>query len=95
MVGSRLRFPLLTILLLTGVTASGQRFEEPVHGLAQKIAAVVKPHPTVTLSFRNVSSLSAVDAALAQAAMERELRALGVAAGEQRPGGTTQIKVTL
>src|SRR5258708_35219981 len=95
MVGSRLRFPLLTILLLTGVPASGQRFDGLVHGLAQKIAPVVKPHAPVALSFRNVSSLSAADAALAQAAMERELRALGVAAGEPGPGGNSEIRVTL
>jgi hypothetical protein len=44
MVGSHLRFPILSILLLTGVAASGQRFDGPVHGLAQKIAAAVKPH---------------------------------------------------
>src|SRR5579859_1229623 len=95
MVRSHRRFSLLTILLLTAAAASGQRFDRLVHGLAQKIATAVKPHPPVTLSFRNVSSLSAADAALARAAIDRELRALGVAAGEPGPGGTTEIKVTL
>jgi len=95
MVRSHRRFSLLTILLLTAAAASGQRFDRLVHGLAQKIATAVKPHPPVTLSFRNVSSLSAADAALARAAIDRELRGLGVAAGEPGPGGTTEIKVTL
>jgi len=49
MVGSHLRIPLLTILLLTGDAASGQRFEGLVHGLAQKVAAALKPHAPVVL----------------------------------------------
>ena len=87
MVGSHLRFPLLTILLLTGVAAWGQRFDGPVHGLARKIAAALKPHAPVTLSFRNLSSMSAADAAVTEAAIERELRALGLGVGERGPEG--------
>src|SRR5260370_33298440 len=94
MVGSHLRFPLLTILLLTGVAASGQRFDGPVHGLAQKIVAALKPHAPVALSFRNVSSMSAVDTAATQAAMERELSALGLPAGDRGPDGN-EVQVTL
>lgn len=94
MVGSHLRFSFLTILLLTGVTASGQRFDGPVHGLAQKIAAAVKPHAPVTLSFRNVSSMSAADAAMTQAAVERELGALGLALSAPGSDGS-DVQVTL
>lgn len=94
MLGSHLRFPLLTILLLTGSAASGQRFDGLVHDLAQKIAAALKPHAPVTLSFRNVSSMSAADAAVTQAAMERELRSLGLALGEPGPDGN-EVQVTL
>jgi len=81
--GLALRIPLLTILLLTGDAASGQRFDGLVHGLAQKIAAALKPRAPVMLSFRNVSSMSAADAAVTQAAMERELRGLGLVVGER------------
>ncbi len=94
MVGSRLRFPLLTILLLTGVTASGQRLDGPVHALAQKIASALKPRAQAILSFRNVSSMSAADAAAMQAAMERELRALGVAGGET-VADASRVEMTL
>jgi hypothetical protein len=94
MVGSHLRFPILSILLLTGVAASGQRFDGPVHGLAQKIAAAVKPHAPLTLSFRNVSSMSAADAAATQAAMERELSTLGLPVGDRGPDGN-EVQVTL
>jgi hypothetical protein len=94
MVGSHLRFPLLTILLLTGAAASGQRFDGPVHGLAQKIAAALKPHAPLTLSFRNVSSMSAGDTAATQAALERELRSLGLPAGDRGPDGN-EVQVTL
>jgi len=93
MVGSHLRIPLLTILLLTGDAASGQRFDGLVQGLAQKIAAALKPRASVTLSFRNVSSMSAADTSLTQAAMERELRALGLAVGDRGPDGT-EVQVT-
>jgi hypothetical protein len=48
----------------------------------------------VTLSFRNVSSMSAADAVATQAAMERELRALGVAVGEPGSDGS-EVEVTL
>jgi len=94
MVGSHLRFPLLTILLLTGVAAWGQRFDGPVHGLALKIAAALKPHAPVTLSFRNVSSMSAADAAVTEAAIERELRSLGLGVGERGTEGN-EVQVTL
>src|SRR6266850_742174 len=94
MVGSHLRIPLLTILLLTGDAASGQRFDGLVHGLAQKIAAALKPRAPVMLSFRNVSSMSAADAAVTQAAMERELRGLGLVVGERGPDGN-EVQVTL
>jgi hypothetical protein len=94
MVGSHLRFPLLTILLLTGVAAWGQRFDGPVHGLALKIAAALKPHAPVTLSFRNLSSMSAADAAVTEAAIERELRSLGLGVGERGPEGN-EVQVTL
>jgi len=94
MVGSHLRFPLLTILLLTGAAAGGQRFDGPAHGLAQKIAATVKPHAPVMLSFRNVSPMSAADTALTQAAVERELRALGLALTAQGSDGS-DVRVSL
>ncbi len=94
MVGSRPRFPLLTILFLIDATASGQSFDGLAHGLAQKVAAALKPRQPVALSLRNVSSMSPADAALAQAGLERELHALGVAAAE--PGqGSAEVKVTL
>ena len=94
MVGSHLRFSLLTILLLTGAAASGQRFDGPVHGLAQKIAAAVKPHAPVTLSFRNVSSMSAADAAMIQAAVERELGALGLVLSAPADGSHVQVTLS-
>src|SRR6266481_4657207 len=94
MVRSHRRFPLLTILLLTVAAAWGQRFDGPVHGLARKIAAAVKPHAPVTLSFRNMSSMSPAETAMTQAAIEGELRALGLAAGAQGSDGT-DVQVTL
>ena len=94
MVGSHLRFPLLTILFLTGAAAPGQRFDGLVQGLAQKIASALKPHAPVTVSFRNVSSMSAADAAATQVAMERELRSLGVTLGERGQDGS-DVHVTL
>jgi hypothetical protein len=94
MVGSRLRFSLLTILFLTGAAASGQRFDGPAQSLARKIAAAVKPHASAILLFRNVSSMSAAEAAAAQAAIEHELRILGVAVGEPASDGR-EVAVTL
>ena len=94
MVGSHLRFPLLTILLLTGVAASGQRLDGPVQGLAQKIAAALEPHAPVALSLRNVSSMSAVDTAATQVAMELKLRALGLTVVDRGPDGN-EVQVTL
>lgn len=94
MVGSHLRIPLLIILLLTGVAASGQGLDGLVQGLAQKIAAALKPHAPVTLSFRSVSSMNAGDTAATQAAMERELRSLGLAVGDRGPDGN-EVQVTL
>jgi len=93
MVGSRLRFPLLTILLLNGAAAWGQRFDGPVHGLAQKIAAALKAPAPMTLSLRNMSSMSAADAAKVGAAIERELGALGLVLSA--PGDGSHVQVTL
>ncbi len=93
MVGARPRFLFRIILFLTAATAWCQSFDELAHGLAQKIAAALKPHEPVALSFRNVSSTSASDAAAAQAVIERELGALGVNYNAQEPG--VAVVVTL
>jgi hypothetical protein len=93
MVGARPRFLFRIILFLTAATAWCQSFDDPAHALAQKIAAALKPHEPVALSFHNVSSASASDAAAAQAAIEREMGILGVDYGAQAPG--TELAVTL
>jgi hypothetical protein len=93
MVGSRPRFLSRTILFLAAAAAWCQSFNEPAHGLAQKIAAVVKPPGQVMLAWRNLSSMSPADAAAAQAGLERELRALGLALADT-PGGL-EVQVTL
>jgi hypothetical protein len=94
MVGSRLRFLSRTILFLAAAAAWCQSFSEPAHGLAQKIAAVVKPPAQVTIALRNLSSMSPADASAAQAGLERELRALGLTLAERIPSGI-EVQVTL
>src|SRR5438105_4064145 len=92
MVGFPRRIFTSTILLLIGATAWCQGFDELAHGLAQKISTILKSQPVenVSLSFRDISPMSPLDAAAARASIERELRALGVITAE-----TAQANVEL
>ena len=95
MVGARPRFLFRTILFLTAAAAAWcQNFDQPAHALAQKIAAALTPREPVALSFRNISSLGASDASAAQAAIERELAALGVDYNAQPPGGAVGVTLS-
>jgi hypothetical protein len=100
MVGSRPSFPLLIILLLIGAPASGQSLDAAAHGLAAKIAALLKLRQPVTLSLHNVSSMTPAEAVTAEADLERELHSLGVATAESGQGTTdaqrgAEVKVTI
>jgi len=83
MVGARPRifFPILLILL--ALTAWGQSFDEPAHGLAQKIAAVLRAREPVMLSFTSVATVSASDATAARDAIERQLPGAGITTNPQ------------
>ena len=86
MVGPRLRILLPAILALASATIWAETYDELAHGLAQKIAASLKPREAAVVSFRNLSTMSSSDVHGAQAAIERELRALGVTLAGQSPG---------
>src|SRR5438105_2811635 len=88
MVGFPRRIFTSTILLLIGAVAWCQSFDELAHGLAQKISSVLKSQPVekVYLSFQDVSPMSPPDAAAARAAIEHELRTMGVTTVETAQG---------
>jgi hypothetical protein len=69
-----------TILLLTGGATWCQSFDELAHGLAQKISILLKAQAIerVSLAFHDISTMSPADAVAARAAIEHELRNLGV-----------------
>jgi hypothetical protein len=96
MVGFPRRIFTPTILLLIGAVAWCQSFDELARGLAQKMSNVLKLQSVekVSLSFHDVSPLSPPDAAAARAAIERELRALGVNTVEAAQGDA-ELTVTL
>ena len=84
MVGVPRRIFTSTFLLLIGAAAWCQSFDELAHGLAQKIASVLKAQSVerVSLSFHDISPMSPPDAAVAYAAVEHELRTMGVSTVE-------------
>ncbi len=67
---------LLPVLLSIPVTA--ETWAAPVRELAEKIVAHVQARSAVTVSLRNLSSLTQNDAAQVRRAIEEELRARGV-----------------
>ena len=93
MVGTRPRIFLPAILVLASATVWAEAYDEQAHGLAQKIAASMKPREDAVLSFRNLSAMSSSDVNGAQTALERELRALGVTLAGQPPDAV-QVAVT-
>jgi len=93
MVGARPRIFLPAILVLASATVWAEAYDEQTHGLAQKIAASLKPRETVVLSFRNLSAMTSSDVNAAQTALERELRALGVTVAGPSPGAA-EVAVT-
>ena len=94
MVGSRLRILFPAILLLVVVTAFAQNYDQQARGLAQKIAAVLKPREAAFLLFHNETTMNPSDVNAAHTALERELRALGIALAAQSQGGV-EVAVTL
>ncbi len=94
MVGSRLRIFFQAILVLVAVTARAQNYDQLAHGLAQKIAAGVKPREAAWLSFHNMSTMSPSDVSAAHAALERELHALGITLAAQSQGAV-EVAMTL
>ncbi len=94
MVGSRLRISFPAILVLVVVTAGAQSYDQLAHGLAQKIAACLKPREAASLSFHNMSTINPSDVNAAHAVLERELRALGVTLAASSQGGI-EVAVTL
>ena len=94
MVGSRLRIFFPAILVLVVVTACAQSYDQQAHGLAQKIAAGLKPREAAFLSFHNISAMNPSDVNAAHAALERELHALGVTLAAQSQGAV-EVTVTL
>lgn len=93
MVGPRLRILFPAILVLVVVTACAQSYDQQARGLAQKIAAGLKPREAAFLSFRNISTMNPSDVNAAHTALERELYALGVALGAPSQG--VEVAVTL
>jgi hypothetical protein len=88
----RIFFP--AILLLVVVTAVAQNYDQQAHGLAQKIASGLKPREAAFLLFQNISTMNPSDVNAARTALERELRALGVALAAPSQGGV-EVAVTL
>jgi len=93
MVGSRLRIFFPAILVLVVATAFAQNYDQQAHGLAQKIAAGLKPRETASLLFHSISTMSPSDSDAARTALERELHALGVALAAPSQGGA-EVAVT-
>ena len=94
MVGSRLRISFPAILVLVVVTACAQSYDQLAHGLAQKIAAGLKPREAASLSFHDMSTMNPSEVNAAHAALERELHALGVMLAAPSQGGI-EVVVTL
>jgi hypothetical protein len=94
MVGSRLRISFPAILVLVVVTACAQSYDQLAHGLAQKIAARLKPREAASLSFHNMSTMNPSEVNAAHAALERELHAQGIALAAPSQGGI-EVAVTL
>src|SRR5689334_17828464 len=92
-------FPLLTVattFLLRPKACRADAIEDASSQLAAAIAARIGAHPLVTLTFKNISSLPAAQAAEAPRLLRVRLRASGVqlkAAGAERRG--THVQVTL
>jgi hypothetical protein len=94
MVFSRLRIFFPAILLWVVVTAFAQSYDQQAKGLAQKVAAGLKPREAAFLSFHNISTMNPSDVNAAHTSLERELRALGVPLAAPSQGGI-EVSVTL
>src|SRR5712692_10549613 len=94
MLGARPKLLLPAILVFISTAAWGQSPDEPARGLAQKIAAALESRQPAILSVRNASSAGTTDIAAARAALERELRAVGIRIADRTTGGA-EIAVTL
>jgi hypothetical protein len=91
MVGSRLRILFPAILVLVVVTACAQNYDPLAHGLAEKIAAGLKPRETASLAFHNMSTMNPSDVNAARTALARELHGLGVTPVAQFQGGVEVV----
>src|ERR1700682_5454334 len=96
MVGFPRRIFTPIILLLIGAAAWCQSFDELAHGLAQRISNTLKPQSVekVSLSFHAIAPMSPPDAAAARAAIERELRTMGISTVETAQGDV-ELSVSL
>jgi hypothetical protein len=92
MVGPRRSSLVPAIFLSMTLTAWCQSFENPAASLARKIAGLLPQREAVTLSFRNLSSMTSADVSAARAVLERELRAQGLAVRAQ---GGVEVAVTI
>jgi hypothetical protein len=72
--------------------AQCQSFDAAARTLTQKISSVLQVRGPLSLSWRNLSSMSVSEAATARAALEREMRGAGWSMKEASPGG---VEVTL
>ena len=86
MVGARPRILFPAILVLASATVWAETYDEQARGLAQKIAAGLKPREAAVLSFRNLCSMSSSDVNGARMVLEQDLLGLGVALAGPSPG---------
>src|SRR5690349_6961842 len=92
MVGSRRSSLVPAIFLSMTLTAWCQSFDGTAASLARKIAALLPQPEAVTLSFRNLSSMTSADASGARAVLERELHAQGLTVRGQ---GGVEVAATI
>ncbi len=74
----RLLFPLMILCAFASVAARADVWTVPVSAFAQKIVSKAGPGTAVTLSVKNISSLSAADVNAVRAQIESELRGRGL-----------------
>lgn len=83
---------LFLILALAATSAPGAALDDSAHELARKIAANLPAGASVTLQFRNESSLTSADAAQAQKTIEQDLLGRGFHLnGAASPSATVSI----
>ncbi len=90
-------FLLLLVLVVPGVSWSQtppSPWQEPAREFSKKIVALTGPRQTVTLSVRNISSLSDSEVAAVSAALETELRAVGLRLAT-KINGAPELRITL